>query len=68
MDKLMDKLDAQIVQVAKEITVKFIEMGKITPSNFGEVFPAVCAETARSIRAVVATTKDLSAEPGPKKV
>jgi hypothetical protein len=34
----MDKLQQQALQVTKEITVKFIEIGRISPSNFAEVF------------------------------
>ena len=37
----MDKLRQQALQVAKEIVVKFIEVGRISPTNFSEIFPAV---------------------------
>ena len=39
----MDKLDKQALQVAKEITVKFIEMGRISPTNFTEHFQEIYA-------------------------
>ncbi len=30
-----------VMKVAKEIVVKFVEMGKVTPSSFNEVFSMV---------------------------
>ncbi len=35
---IMDKIQKQALQVAKEIVVKFIEVGRISPSNFSEHF------------------------------
>jgi len=29
------------IKVTKEIVIKFIEMGKVTPSSFGETFESV---------------------------
>lgn len=37
----MEKLQKDALQAAKEITVKFIETGRISPSNFAEVFPSI---------------------------
>lgn len=37
----MDKIEQQALQVTKEIVVKFIEVGRISPTNFSEIFPAV---------------------------
>ncbi len=37
----MDKLEREVMQVAKEITVKFIEAQRVSPANFAEVFPAI---------------------------
>lgn len=37
----MEKNTKEALQVAKEIVVKFIETGRISPANFAEVFPAV---------------------------
>jgi hypothetical protein len=34
----MKSLDEQILRAAKEIIVKFIEMGRLSPSNFQESF------------------------------
>ncbi len=38
---LMDKMHKEALQVSKEILVKFIESGRVSPASFGEVFPAV---------------------------
>jgi len=37
----MDKIQKEALQVTKEITVKFIELQRVSPSNFAEVFPAI---------------------------
>ncbi len=37
----MEKLEREIMQVSKEIAVKFIEAQRLSPSNFEEIFPAV---------------------------
>lgn len=46
----MDKPHKEALQVAKEITVKFIETGRVSPSNFSEVFPMVYREVLRTIQ------------------
>ncbi len=45
----MDKLEKQALQVAKEIVVKFIEVGRISPQNFGELFPAIYGQVLDAI-------------------
>ena len=50
----MEKLEREIMQVSKEIAVKFIEAQRLSPSNFEEIFPAVyrvVMETALNGRA-----------------
>ena len=37
----MDKLEREVMQVSKEIAVKFIESQRISPSNFEEIFPSI---------------------------
>lgn len=37
----MDKLHKETLQVTKEIVVKFIENGRVSPANFEEIFPSV---------------------------
>lgn len=37
----MEKLEREIMQVSKEIAVKFIESQRLSPSNFEEIFPTI---------------------------
>ncbi len=37
----MSSTDEQILRTAKEIAVKFIETGRISPTNFREIFLAI---------------------------
>lgn len=37
----MDKKSKEALQVAKELTCKFIETRTVSPGNFAEVFPVV---------------------------
>ena len=37
----MDKMEKEALQVSKELAVKFIETQRLSPSNFGEIFPAL---------------------------
>ena len=37
----MDKDRKEALQVAKELTAKFIETRTVSPGNFAEVFPSV---------------------------
>lgn len=45
----MDKDSREALQVAKELTAKFIETRTVSPGNFAEIFPAVYAVVARAI-------------------
>ena len=46
----MDKEQKEALLVAKELTAKFIEARSVSPSNFGEVFPAVYSVVCKTIR------------------
>ncbi len=37
----MDKVDKNVLQVAKEVVIKFIEVGRISPTNFSENFHTI---------------------------
>lgn len=37
----MDKADEQILRAAKEIVVKFIETGRVSPTTFSESFKTI---------------------------
>lgn len=45
----MDKLDKQALQVAKEVVIKFIEVGRISPTNFGENFKTIYNDVVQTI-------------------
>jgi hypothetical protein len=47
----MDKLKAAALQTAKEIVVKFVETGRISPANFAENFAPIYNEVLRTISA-----------------
>ncbi len=42
--------DEAIFKVAKEIVVKFIEVGRLTPSSFEETFERVYRAIERTVR------------------
>jgi hypothetical protein len=42
--------DDAIFKVAKEIVVKFIEVGRLTPSSFEETFERVYRSIERTVR------------------
>ncbi|WP_316897406.1 hypothetical protein [Pseudodesulfovibrio indicus] len=50
----MDKYDKQALQVAKEVIIKFIEVGRISPSNFGQNFDVIYKDIMRTITGVTA--------------
>ncbi|WFS62995.1 hypothetical protein LF599_02190 [Pseudodesulfovibrio thermohalotolerans] len=50
----MDKYDKQALQVAKEVVIKFIEVGRISPSNFGQNFDVIYKDIMRTITGVTA--------------
>ncbi len=45
----MDKVHKETLQVTKEIIVKFIEAGRVSPANFEEIFPAVYAVVRKTL-------------------
>ncbi len=45
----MEKDAKEALQVTKEITVKFIETGRVSPTNFNEIFPSVYATVLETI-------------------
>ena len=62
----MDQIQKQALQVAKEIVVKFIEVGRISPSNFSEYFEPIYDDVYRTVTKsgqAPAIDKDRSVEP-----
>lgn len=37
----MEKIEKEALQVSKEITVKFIEIQRVSPNNFADIFPNI---------------------------
>lgn len=48
-DKSMDSVKKEALKAAKEIAVKFIETGRISPATFADVFPAIYSVVLASI-------------------
>ncbi len=46
----MDKESREALQVAKELTCKFIETRTVSPGNFAEVFPLIYRVVASTIK------------------
>ena len=44
----MEKYQKQALQVAKEVVIKFIEVGRISPSNFGQHFDVIFKDIVRT--------------------
>jgi hypothetical protein len=42
--------DEAVFKVAKEIVVKFIEVGRVTPANFAETYAMVFKAVEKSVR------------------
>lgn len=42
--------DEAILKVAKEIVVKFIEVGQLSPAKFGEIFDDVYKAVKKTVR------------------
>lgn len=47
----MDKGSREALQVAKELTCKFIETRTVSPGNFAEVFPLIYRVVSSTIKA-----------------
>jgi hypothetical protein len=48
-ERRMDKVHKETLQVTKEIVVKFIETGRVSPANFEEIFPSVYTVVRRTL-------------------
>lgn len=46
----MDKENREALQVAKELTCKFIETRTVSPGNFAEVFPLIYRVVSSTIK------------------
>ncbi|WP_027369497.1 hypothetical protein [Desulfovermiculus halophilus] len=52
------KLQKNALQVTKEIIVKFIEVGRISPNNFEQFFAPIYQEVLRTITSSSAPASD----------
>ena len=43
-------LEEQVLRASKEIAVKFIEVGRLSPSNFGETFNTIYQAIDTTVR------------------
>lgn len=62
----MDSLEKQALQVAKEIVVKFIEVGRISPANFAEHFSEIYGEVLATVSGWAVCDPEKSAKPSKK--
>ena len=46
----MASTDEQVLRAAKEIAVKFIEMGRISPTGFDEAFKQIYSTVASAVK------------------
>jgi len=46
----MTSIDEQILKATKEIVVKFIETGRLSPSGFGETFKSVYRTVEKTVK------------------
>lgn len=60
----LDKEKKEALQVTKEIVVKFIETGRISPNNFPEFFAGIYHEVLRTITGDAPTAKGADADHG----
>ncbi|MDY0274983.1 MAG: hypothetical protein RBR42_06025 [Desulfomicrobium sp.] len=61
----MDQIQKQALQVTKEIIVKFIEIGRISPANFAEFFEPIYDDVYRTVtknRTITADNQDSALE------
>ncbi len=52
------KVDEQILRATKEIVVKFIEIGRISPTSFNESFTEIYKTIDGTVKASVTQTKE----------
>ncbi len=46
----MASLDEQILKATKEIVVKFIEAGRVSPAGFGETFQSIYKTVSNAVK------------------
>lgn len=61
----MASIDEQILRTAKEIVVKFIEVGRISPTGFDEAFNNIYQTVHAAVVRNSKTPQEESGEPKP---
>ncbi|SDU47399.1 hypothetical protein SAMN04487931_109162 [Desulfobacula phenolica] len=56
IQNIMKSIDEQILRTTKEIIVKFIEMGRLSPSNIHESFKDIYTTVNETVKKNVNTT------------
>ncbi len=46
----MGSMDEHILKTAKEITVKFIETGRVSPTGFNEIFKSIYKAVEEAVK------------------
>ena len=65
----MGNIDEQILRATKEIVVKFIEAGRISPSGFHETFKDIYRTVEKTTKASIKPAHDWDlAKPEPKEI
>lgn len=64
-EKSLDPCKKEALKAAKEIAVKFIETGRISPASFADVFPAIYGVVLASVTGEA--RPEPSADPAEKK-
>ena len=58
MKKPATSIDEQILRASKEIIVKFIEVGRISPTSFGESFREIYTAIDETVKGVQGPPQD----------
>lgn len=58
MKKLQTSIDEQILRASKEIIVKFIEVGRVSPTSFGESFRDIYNAIDETVKGCVASDSE----------
>lgn len=53
-----DFIEEQVLRASKEIIVKFIEVGRISPTGFGETFKSIYQAIDETVRGTGQTSAD----------
>jgi len=62
----MKAINEQILRVSKEITVKFIETGRVSPAGFPELFKTIYFAVEETVKGTEKAPEQKEKQPGPK--